>query len=72
MTGRLKAFFAKRSARRQKQLDDEYTTMTPSEREVAEAGSQRGAAGGAEAYEQREAERNEDAWEGEGRPPREL
>ena len=72
MTGRLKAFFAKRSARRQKQLDDEYTTMTPSEREVAEGGSQGGATGGAEAYERREAERSEDAWEGEGRPPREL
>ena len=72
MTGRLKAFFAKLSAQRQKRTEDEYTTMTPSEREVAEAGSQRGVAGGAEAYELREAERNEEAWEGEGRPPREI
>ena len=69
MTGRLRAFFTKRSALRQKRTDAEYTTMTPSEREVAEAGSQGGATGGAEAYEKREAERSEDAWE--GRPPRE-
>jgi hypothetical protein len=70
MMGRLKAFFAKLGAGEQKRTDDEYTTMTPEEREVAEGGSRGGATGGAEAYERREAERSEDAWE--GRPPPEL
>ena len=67
MLERLKAFFARRSDEQQEQLEEEYTTMTPEEREGAEAGWSRGARGEADEQLRREADRGEDPTE--GRPP---
>jgi len=69
MLGRLKSFFAQRRAEKEERIDEEYTTMTAAEREEAEAGAHGGAAGEVDQYYEREAERNEETWE--GRPPRE-
>ena len=69
MLERLRSFFAQRRAEKDERIDAEYRTMTAEEREEAEAGSQGGAAGEVDQYYEREADRNEDVWE--GRPPRE-
>jgi hypothetical protein len=68
MLARLRSFFAQRRAEKQERIDEEYTTMTAAEREEAEAGAYGGAAGEVDEYYEREADRNEDVWE--GRPPR--
>ena len=64
----LRGFFARLRAERHQRIDEERTTMTAAEREEADAGAFGGAAGEVDEYYEREADRNEDVWE--GRPPR--
>ena len=67
MLARLKAFLAKSRERETRRVGEEYTTMSPREREEAELLRREGAGGERDVRLEREAERAEE--QQEGRPP---